>query len=396
MKVLVYTATHYLDTVLPRLRHLARLAEVDLVVELDPAQGRHGVFDTEPPSLPQGLHDARRFFLEWLPQSAHDMITGCASARFASFPAGRTLHPSAVATVAALRRFVRERHHDVVHVEGTSPRAGAFLAVSGARAKLVTIHDPGAHPGESTLRDTAGAWSTLALATRVLFHSTDAARRACSRFGLQPRRTSTILLGSGELAAAFATGQPPGARDRSVLLSGRLSPYKGIEVLHRAAGILAARTSGVHFVVAGRPVPRYSLPPPPRLGNGCSVEHRSGHVGNRELASMMQHTGCVVLPYVEASQSGVLLTAYAFGTPVVAARSGGLPEYVRDGHTGLLIPPGDPEALAGALERVLGDAEFRARLSGGIAEFLRKELSWPELARQTAAMYASMLEESAA
>lgn len=111
---------------------------------------------------------------------------------------------------------------------------------------------------------------------------------------------------------------------------------------------------------------------------------------------MMQHTGCVVLPYVEASQSGVLLTAYAFGTPVVAARSGGLPEYVRDGHTGLLIPPGDPEALAGALERVLGDAEFRARLSGGIAEFLWKELSWPELARQTAAMYASMLEESAA
>lgn len=396
MKVLVYTPTHYLDTVLPRLRHLAQLAEVDLVVELDPAQGRHGVFDSEPPSLSSGLHDARRFFLDWLPHSAHDMITGCASARFASFPAGRTLHPSAVGTVAALGRYVREGNHEIVHVEGTSPRTAAVLAVSGGRAKVLTMHDPGAHPGESTLRDRTGVWGTLALASRVLFHSADAARRGCSRFGLQPRRTSTILLGSGELAAAFATGQPAALRDRSVLLSGRLSAYKGLDIFHRAAGILAARTPDVHFVVAGRPVPRYSVPPPPRLGNGCNIEHRTGHVGNRELASMMQHTGCVVLPYVEASQSGVLLTAYAFGTPVVAARAGGLPEYVKDGLTGLLIPPGDPEALAAAMERVLADTELRSRLRGGIAGLLQKELSWPDLARQTAAMYASVLGKSAA
>ena len=58
-----------------------------------------------------------------------------------------------------------------------------------------------------------------------------------------------------------------------------------------------------------------------------------------------------------------LLEAQASGVPVVGTRSGGVPEFVEDGVTGLLVPPQDPAALAAALQRLLGDAGFRERLA---------------------------------
>ena len=62
-----------------------------------------------------------------------------------------------------------------------------------------------------------------------------------------------------------------------------------------------------------------------------------------------------------------LVEALAVGTPVVATSVGGVPEIVRDGENGLLVPPGDPAALAAALRRFLGDAELRERLRAGAA-----------------------------
>jgi glycosyltransferase involved in cell wall biosynthesis len=60
-----------------------------------------------------------------------------------------------------------------------------------------------------------------------------------------------------------------------------------------------------------------------------------------------------------------VLEALASGTPVVATDSGGIPEFVEDGETGVLVPPGDDAALAAALDRVLGDAGLRERLAEG-------------------------------
>jgi glycosyltransferase involved in cell wall biosynthesis len=71
-----------------------------------------------------------------------------------------------------------------------------------------------------------------------------------------------------------------------------------------------------------------------------------------------------------------LVEALAVGTPVVATAVGGVPEIVRDGENGLLVPPGDPAALTAALRRYLGDAELQRRLRAAAApsvEHLRPE-----------------------
>src|SRR5208337_4953027 len=80
------------------------------------------------------------------------------------------------------------------------------------------------------------------------------------------------------------------------------------------------------------------------------------------MATFFQRAALVVLPYISASTSGVLVTAYSFGKPVVASRVGCLNEYVVDGTTGLLVRPMDVEELADAIVRLLLDTDLRHRM----------------------------------
>ena len=77
----------------------------------------------------------------------------------------------------------------------------------------------------------------------------------------------------------------------------------------------------------------------------------------------------------------------AYGRPVVASAVGGLPDLVRDGETGLLVPPRDPAALRAAIERLLGDADLRTRLGIAAREHVRELCDWDHVTAQTIAVY---------
>ena len=86
----------------------------------------------------------------------------------------------------------------------------------------------------------------------------------------------------------------------------------------------------------------------------------------------------VVLPYVSATQSGIVQIAYNYDRPVVSTNVGGLPEVVRDGETGYLVPPGDPQALADAIIRFF-DTDRAQTFTAAVALEKRK-YSWDRLA----------------
>jgi glycosyltransferase involved in cell wall biosynthesis len=100
----------------------------------------------------------------------------------------------------------------------------------------------------------------------------------------------------------------------------------------------------------------------------------------------------VVLPYLRVYQSGVLHVAYAFSRPVVASAVGSLVEDVRDGRSGLLVRPGDSQALAEALCALLRDSAARRRM-GSYARRMADEIqySWQQTAKDTLAVYERVL-----
>jgi glycosyltransferase involved in cell wall biosynthesis len=134
-----------------------------------------------------------------------------------------------------------------------------------------------------------------------------------------------------------------------------LSPKKGFAELLRAA----ARVPGAHFVIAG------DGPMRPELARAAQAElkGRLHLLGWREdVPALMRRIDAYCLPSRREPFGLVLVEAMAAGRPVVAFRSGGAPEVVVDGETGLLAPPGDADALAACIQRLAGDPQLRRRL----------------------------------
>jgi glycosyltransferase involved in cell wall biosynthesis len=86
-----------------------------------------------------------------------------------------------------------------------------------------------------------------------------------------------------------------------------------------------------------------------------AVQFYSEYVPNEQLAVYFSAADVVVLPYLEATQSGVAQIALGFETPVIATSVGGMPETIEDGKTGLIVPPADSAALSNAILKYFQD-----------------------------------------
>jgi glycosyltransferase involved in cell wall biosynthesis len=174
-----------------------------------------------------------------------------------------------------------------------------------------------------------------------------------------------------------------GAEEEVLLFFGLIRPYKGLDVLLRAMPEILAKRP-VKLVVAGEcygdDKPLHALIA--ELGIGAALKLDLKYVPNEAVATYMVAADAVVVPYLHATQSGIVQVAYAFGKPVITTRVGGIPEVVWEGETGLLVPPSDPVALAAAVERFFAE-KLAAPFAAGIARRL-PELSWEHLARVVA------------
>ena len=140
---------------------------------------------------------------------------------------------------------------------------------------------------------------------------------------------------------------------RSIVYAGRLVREQGVRELVAAFGALKAADIGLIIVGDGPDRARLET-----AARGLASGHRIRFVGavpNTRVGAYLRHADLVVVPSWYEERGRVLLEAMAFGTPVVATRTGGIPATVQDGLTGLLVPPRDPRPLAAAIDRILGD-----------------------------------------
>lgn len=189
-------------------------------------------------------------------------------------------------------------------------------------------------------------------------------------------------------------------RRRGVLFVGRLTPHKGVDRL------IAALPHGATLTVAGsgghdtRPLERDYPELLHRLAAGRDVRF-TGPVPDADLPVLLRSAQVVVLPSVERTCYGrqiavsellglAVLEAMASGTPVVCSRLGGIPEIVDDGVTGLLVPPGDVDALHDGIATLLGDPQRAARMGARGRGRVVEELTWDRCAERCLDAYAAM------
>ncbi len=230
---------------------------------------------------------------------------------------------------------------------------------------------------------------TISTAVRNLLKRTlhlDDARLLHIPYGFPPRKG---LPDRGPNGLRSALGLDPDAK--LVTMVGSLTRRKGVDDLLRAASLIRDAQPSARFLLVGRGDQRRLLEEIVRRLDLTEAVRFLGF--RRDVPEILNGSDLLVLPSHWEGFGLVLLEAMNAGLPVVGTRRGAIPEVVRDGETGLLVPPKDPEALATALIRLLCDPD-RAKAMGraGLSR-LRREYDMDRAVRAHDELYVGLLRE---
>ncbi len=198
-----------------------------------------------------------------------------------------------------------------------------------------------------------------------------------------------VIVPPGTNPERFRPAATPHSEPPILLTVCRLTPRKGVDTVLQALPRLLEIAPCLQYWVVGDGPARAALE---RLAQDLQVTHAVrffGYVSDSALPALYRRASIFVMPTRIEHEAGsvegfgiVYLEASASGLPVVAARSGGAVEAVREGETGLLAPPNDPTALARALERLINNAVVRQRLGRAGRRWVESEMNWDRAARQ--------------
>ncbi len=275
-----------------------------------------------------------------------------------------------LANINLLRRMsqiIKSHDIDVVHFLGDDVSWLNLLPfMIGGRPTTITIHDANTHPGdtESTILPKVAVEQFYQRGTRLIVHGESIRKALAIRSGRSPDVIDIVphvaMHRYRQVAERRGLKASSDKGSRRILFFGRVMAYKGLPDLLTAARVLVERAMpSLKLVVAGRG---------PALEDVRSeldadhVEVFDQFVPDDVVAQLFLDTELVVLPYLEASQSGILAVASAFGKPVLVTDVGELGEIVRATGMGIVVPPSDPEALSTAISRVLENPELASAL----------------------------------
>jgi glycosyltransferase involved in cell wall biosynthesis len=300
----------------------------------------------------------------------------------------------------------RRGDFDVVH-DNQCLGSGMLGMVADGWPLLTTLHHPITVDRQLALSHTTSPWQRfttnrwfgfLGMQVRVaralpavVTVSQSSRKDISAQMQVRPERMTVVPVGVDHTVFRPRLGVVP-QPGRIMVTSSSDVPMKGLVPLLEAVAKLRTERD-VQLTVIGRPSEGGRVDKAiARLGPSDVVQCVSG-ISDHELAGLYGQAEVAVVPSLYEGFSLPAIEAMACGVAVVATTGGALPEVVgTDGETGLLVPPNDPSALAGAIARLLDDPALRARLGAAGRERVINRFTWQVTAAGTAACYAAVLE----
>ncbi|MDX6505856.1 MAG: phosphatidyl-myo-inositol alpha-mannosyltransferase [Gaiellaceae bacterium] len=282
-------------------------------------------------------------------------------------------------SVSRIKRVLADEQFDVVHLHEPMTPIVCTAVMAWARCPIVaTFHASG---GLGWLHAGRPVWGFLMDRIDRRVAVSDAARESASRWF--PGEYDVIP--NGVLIPEHAE---PGCRDHRIVFIGRHDPRKGMPVLLRAWPEIHRRTGARLRLVGADPLMvRLAVT---RAGIDDSGIDPLGFVSQDDLTAELLSAKALVAPSLGGESFGMVLTrAFACATAVVASDISGYRDVMTD-ETGVLVPPGDPDALANAVVALLEDEPRRERFGLAARRLAQERYSWDDIGRRLAAIYGEL------
>lgn len=287
----------------------------------------------------------------------------------------------------AIYRFIRKNKFDIIHTPCLFGLIRMLFYFAGCKV-VTTIHDPFPHTGEKNRTSIQNRKIAVRYSKGIILLNNRQKDEFCSFYNVSPNRLCINKLGVYENIALMASDVKT-LKKNNILFFGRISPYKGIEYLCKAMEIVRKEVPDATLTIAGSGKLYFDIKP--YLTEGY-IDLQNRFIQTHEIATLLRQCAICVCPYIDATQSGVIMTSFALSKPVIASNVGGLAEMIDEGKSGLLVEPKNPIALADAIIKLLNNPNELKRMTAYITEsYYEGKNSWSSIADTYIDFYSRIL-----
>lgn len=278
-----------------------------------------------------------------------------------------------------LFQFIKSFHPDYVWT--STPFGITDFILYFFKSNVLTVHDPFPHTGENSIRKTILEKIAFTRFKKIILLNKTQSNAFMKAYNIKPSTLLTNRLGSYDCINIFASkSESTQSYYPYVLFYGRISPYKGTKYLLESFVSLHKKAPKLRLIIAGSGKFDFDIS---MYKNLDYIEIRNYYIGMEETASLFKNALFIVCPYIDATQSGVIMTAYTMNKAVIATNVGALPEYVMNNETGLIVEPNNTKQLHDSILFLYEHPETLKRFEKNIQHHYKEgEYSWQNIAKK--------------
>lgn len=340
MKILYLTVPSFFDLEISLIRELKKLVDIKAMMIVSPESMHSSAFSID-------KMDGR---CDIIPASEYggmekykDMIN-LEDWYIANNPDNSLMHGIKLAT--KIHKFYKSNGFSILHSTTDCKTAIMFMPYAWKISNtLYTTHDPIPHKKPSFFRDIVHHRMMYRAMKNLLFLSDALLEPFCKKYSISKNNIYFSRLSVYDFLRIYK--ESSNSYGKYILFFGKIMPYKGVDLLIDAFKKSETKKNGFKLLIAGKGIIEHDIS---NLDEDYIILNR--YIDNNELASLIRHCSFVVLPYLSATQSGCVMSAFAFNKPIVATNVGDLPKEIIDGESGMICIPNDIEDLKSKIDKM--------------------------------------------
>lgn len=283
---------------------------------------------------------------------------------------------------------IKKKGCNILHYVWPLQRQKNILFLSQIK-KVMTVHDPIPHSSHLSEKIERLRRKNFKKVDSFLLLNDMLKENFIKRYNIIPSKVFVSNFGFGFygwINHLYKKGilQP---QERYLLFCGQIQEHKGVDILLKAMKIVHNEVKDIKCIIAGGGHLYFGK----ELYEDCNyIEIRNRFIPTQEMLGLIKNCLFAVCPYKDATQSGIVQWILSSGTPIIVTDVGTLPIAVKDGITGLVVPPSDSETLAKAIIELANNNELRNKLEDNIDRIWKSEDSWAEIVNVYLDLYVSL------